>query len=173
MNHERIVPFLLHILKKELSIILYKQNNIIESFFYGRTKIQFSCNRCHTHENNYYQSFAIKHCDFEKTWSIENLFRNNYLEKWYCKYCESPCANIVKTYIILPQFLIIQLKQNQWLNNQTNIQMNINIETHETYFLKCVLKSKRSYKKVFMDYLLFILNFSDNQSINGDGKCKN
>jgi hypothetical protein len=173
MNHERIVPFLLHLLKRELSTILYKQNNIIESLFYGRTKIQFSCNRCNTHENDYYQSFAVKHCNFEKTPSIQDLFRNYKLGKWFCKYCELPCANIIKTYIISPQFLIIQLRRNQWLNIQSNIQMNIKIETHENYFLKYVLKSKRSYKKVFMDYLLFILNFSDNQSINGGDKCKN
>ena len=173
MNHEKIVSFLLHLLKRELSTILYKEDNIIESLFYGKTKIHYSCDLCRKQIDDYFQSFTVTYCNFEYTQSIPDLFQKTYFEKWYCKYCDLRCSYVTKTFCILPQFLIIQLRQNQFLNNQTNIKMNINIETHETYFLKYALKIKRSYKKVFMDYLFFILNFSDNQSISADDKCKN
>ena len=51
--------------------------------------------------------------------------------------------------------------------------MNINTETHGIYYLKFVIKSIKDYKKILGDYLLFILNFSDNRSTKSDNKCNN
>ena len=74
---------------------------------------------------------------------------------------------------MLPQFLIVQLEQNIRLNTQSIIPMNINTETHGIYYLKFVIKSIKDYKKILGDYLLFILNFSDNRSTKSDNKCNN
>ena len=175
MNHERIFSFFLRTLKNELSVILLKEKNIIKSLFYGTNKIQFFCNRCKNYQDQYFQSFEVSQCNFENK-SVQDLFRSYSLIKWFCNhcnYCGSTLSNVTVTNYMLPQFLIVQLEQNIRLNTQSIIPMNINTETHGIYYLKFVIKSIKDYKKILGDYLLFILNFSDNRSTKSDNKCNN